>query len=154
MGVDSDTVSVDSPPAREPPRISAESRRPQKPSASESVTPSVALVDGSERVAKAFREKRSGVMAEGQARVQRLLPDDLEGLRHQKMILRLSNGMTVLVAHNIDIAPRVPLSEGDTISYRGQYEWNEKGGLIHWTHHDPRGRHPAGWIEHNGKTYK
>jgi hypothetical protein len=113
-----------------------------------------AAVDGSLRIAKAFRDKSSGVSSEGTATVERLLTDDNESPRHQRMILRLSNGMTVLVAHNIDIAPRVPVSEGDTITYRGQYEWNEKGGVIHWTHRDPRGRHPAGWISYRGQIYK
>jgi hypothetical protein len=32
--------------------------------------------------------------------------------------------------------------------------WNEKGGVVHWTHRDPGGRHMAGWLAHNGKTYQ
>jgi len=60
-----------------------------------------------------------------------------------------------LLAHNIDVAPRIDgLAPGDRVRFKGEYIWNEKGGVIHWTHHDPQGRHVAGWIVHNGKTYQ
>ena len=36
------------------------------------------------------------------------------------------------------------------VALRGQHEWNEKGGVLRWTHHDPEGRHPGGWIESGG----
>ncbi len=85
----------------------------------------------------------------------RLLSDDLSGRRHQRFIVRLASGQTVLVAHNIDIAPRIKgLKEGDSVRFKGEYVWNEEGGVIHWTHHDPDGRHVTGWVKHNGKTFK
>jgi hypothetical protein len=87
--------------------------------------------------------------------VSRVLPDDLNGRRHQRFVLRLASGRTLLVAHNIDIAPRIQgLMEGDSVRFKGEYVWNEEGGVIHWTHHDPQGRHVAGWVKHNGKTFK
>ena len=43
---------------------------------------------------------------------------------------------------------------GDTVAFHGVYEWNAQGGVIHWTHHDPVGRHVAGWLKHNGQTYQ
>ena len=83
------------------------------------------------------------------------MKDDNEGSRHQKFILELSTGQTVLVAHNIDLARRVEnLAQGDKVAFYGEYVWNEKGGVIHWTHHDPRGRHVGGWLKHNGITYQ
>ncbi len=91
----------------------------------------------------------------GSGTVVRILPDDTEGDRHQRFILRLASGQTLLIAHNIDIAPRVtPLSEGDTVEYKGEYASNDKGGVVHWTHHDPSGNHPAGWLKHDGQTFQ
>jgi hypothetical protein len=84
-----------------------------------------------------------------------VLSDDNDGSRHQRFILRLATGESLLVAHNIDLAPRVTgLQVGDTVSFNGEYEWNERGGVIHWTHHDPRGSHVGGWVEHNGRRYE
>lgn len=109
--------------------------------------------DDADVIAQAYRAKRSSVMVEVGGVVTKSLPDDNEGSRHQRFIVRLSNGLTVLIAHNIDLAPYVPLEEGDTVYIKGEYEWNDQGGVIHWTHHDPGKRHPDGWIEHNGERY-
>lgn len=88
------------------------------------------------------------------APVVRLLPDDTRGLPHQKFILQLSNGTTVLVAHDTKMAPRVPLQVGDRPILHGEYIWNPKGGLIHWTHHTDTPRHEGGWIMLNGQKYE
>nr|MEE4269589.1 DUF3465 domain-containing protein [Candidatus Krumholzibacteria bacterium] len=103
---------------------------------------------------EAARAQRSEVMLTARGRVQRTLADDNEGSRHQRFILESPSGHTVLVAHNIDLAPRVPLGQGDQVEIRGQYEWNERGGVLHWTHHDPAGRHAEGWIRHEGQIYE
>jgi len=93
-------------------------------------------------------------MVSAAGNVSRLLSDDREGSRHQRFIVGFPSGRTVLVAHNIDLAARVrSLEVGDAVRLRGQYEWNEKGGVIHWTHRDPDGSHEAGWIEHDGERY-
>ena len=93
-------------------------------------------------------------MVEAVGAVSRLLPDDRDGSRHQRFLLRLEGGQTLLVAHNIDLAPRVPLEPGDAVRFRGQYEWNDRGGVVHWTHHDPDGRRAGGWLEHDGRRYR
>lgn len=86
--------------------------------------------------------------------VVKLLRDDLEGSRHQRFLVTAPGVDTILIAHNIDLAERVPLSEGDDVRIRGRFEWNNKGGVIHWTHHDPKGRREGGWIEYRGEVYK
>lgn len=106
-------------------------------------------------LAHAFDHRLSNVQVQGRGSVAKILPDDREGSRHQRFILRLASGQTVLVAHNIDLANRVrSLAVGDDVEFNGEYEWNAKGGVLHWTHHDPAGRHEDGWLRHGGKTYR
>lgn len=101
-----------------------------------------------------FRDQRSGVVVEGSGHVTTLLPDDIRGSRHQRFILRLDSGRTLLVSHNIDLAPRLEaLSRGDRVAFRGRYEWNERGGVVHWTHRAKYGR-GGGWLDHRGRTYR
>lgn len=97
----------------------------------------------------------SGSQISGVGRVLQLLPDDQEGKRHQRFILALPSGQTLLVAHNIDLAPRLASAKvGDTVEFSGVYEWNAKGGVVHWTHRDPAGRHGGGWLRHAGRVYQ
>ena len=112
--------------------------------------PSTHAVD----VETAHQQRLSGITVEVSGRVERLLPDDREGSHHQRFILRLSSGHTVLIAHNIDLAPRVPISPGDAVTVHGEYEYNEKGGIIHWTHRDPEGNRLGGWIRFHDREYR
>lgn len=87
--------------------------------------------------------------------VVKLLPDDLKGSRHQKFILKIFPNLTILISHNIDLAPKIKtLKKGDQISFAGEYEYNNRGGVVHWTHHDPGKRRQNSWLKHNSKTYK
>ena len=91
----------------------------------------------------------------GSGTVIRIFPDDVSGGRHQRFLLRLPSGATLLVAHDIDTPPLgEPLHEGDIVEYQGEFAWNPKGGVVHWTHHDPAGHHPAGWLRHDGRTFQ
>lgn len=103
----------------------------------------------------AFQRKLEDVFIEGQGRVVRLLRDDNKGSRHQRFILRVASGLTILVAHNIDLAPRInTIKRGDTVQFRGEYVYNDKGGILHWTHHDPQQAIVGGWLKHGNKTYQ
>jgi hypothetical protein len=103
----------------------------------------------------AFENHSNGVEVQGEGTVAAILPDDIEGSRHQRFLVRVDSGPTVLISHNIDLAPRVlSLRQGDPISFSGEYAWNPKGGLVHWTHRDPSGHHNAGWLKHNGEIFQ
>ncbi len=101
-----------------------------------------------------YANRQSGIWTSIQGNVKRTLADDNEGSRHQRFIVQDSDGNTILIAHNIDLAPRVPLAAGDSVALYGRYEWNDKGGVLHWTHLDPTGQEPGGWIEYRGKRYR
>lgn len=106
-------------------------------------------------IESAYANRLGNQQVEGQGTVVKTMADDANGSRHQRFIVRLDSGRTLLVAHNIDLAPRIDaLRAGDTVAFSGEYEWNPKGGVIHWTHHDPQGRHTGGWIRHDGRTYE
>ncbi|HEY0891935.1 MAG TPA: DUF3465 domain-containing protein, partial [Cellvibrio sp.] len=103
---------------------------------------------------QAFAQKQSHVWIEGSGTVKKLLADDTQGARHQRFLVSISPEQTLLFAHNIDLAPRVAeLQVGDQISFKGEYIYNPKGGIMHWTHHDPQGRQ-HGWITHHNHTYE
>lgn len=122
---------------------------------SETTQASVEHSTYSNAIQAAFNEQKSGIQVQGEGVVLKLLADDNDGKRHQRFILTLPSGQTLLIAHNIDLAPRIAtLKAGDLVAFNGVYEWNAKGGVIHWTHHDPARRHQAGWLKHSGQTYQ
>lgn len=115
----------------------------------------VAQRDDSELIRRAFENRQSDVQVQASGTIERVLTDDQDGSRHQRFIVKLPHGQTVLIAHNIDLAPRVaPLAVGDRVEFFGEYEWNDQGGVIHWTHHDPAGKHVAGWVKRGGQTFQ
>lgn len=59
---------------------------------------------------------------------------------------------TLRVEDNVDITGPIPLQRGDVVSLLGQLECDDN--VIHWTHHDPRGRHQSGYIKVNGRLYE
>ncbi len=104
---------------------------------------------------QAISNRLSDVQVEGSGRVVKVLPDDTQGSQHQRLLVKLDSGHVVLIAHNIDLAPRIDqISVGDKLSFFGEFEWNDKGGVVHWTHHDPQGRHPDGWLDYEGQKYQ
>jgi hypothetical protein len=109
---------------------------------------------GIDQLMEAFKTRKSKLWLEVSGVVSKTLRDDTQGDQHQKFVLRLVNGHTVLVAHNFDLAPRVPLSKGDRVNIRGRYEWSKQGGVLHWTHRDPRNHIQGGWIQYEGKKYR
>jgi len=111
--------------------------------------------NGVDNIKAAHEQRQSNVQVQGSGRVKAILRDDNDGSRHQKFILVLKNGLSILVAHNIDLAPKIPnLKKGDVVEFYGEYEYNPKGGVLHWTHRDPQSRHESGWLKHDGQIYQ
>jgi len=105
-------------------------------------------------VQSAYANHQSDIQVQQQGEVIKVLADDLKGSRHQKFILKIDQ-LSILIAHNIDLAPKIEgLRAGDTVEFYGEYEWNKKCGVVHWTHKDPSGRHIDGWLKHKGRTYQ
>lgn len=148
----SSLISSISPNPQQPP--SAQTSSAQTPPAQ---TPSAQASSAAsdQAIATTFQAQQSGLQIGGEGVVDRVLADDNNGSRHQRFVLRLASGQTLLIAHNIDLAPRIAaLHNGDRVVFYGQYEWNAEGGVIHWTHRDPQGQHAAGWLQHNGVVYQ
>jgi Protein of unknown function (DUF3465) len=103
---------------------------------------------------KAFDNQQSNIQVKQTGRIAKVFRDDDHGLKHQRFLVQLDSGQKILIAHNIDLAAKVEgLKEGGVISFSGEYEWNNKGGVVHWTHRDPRGHHPNGWLLYNNRRY-
>ena len=106
-------------------------------------------------LAAAYRNHQNRVEVCGRGVVAKVLRDDTQGIRHQRFVVRLPPGQTVLIAYNFDLAPRIDgLRPGASIEFVGEYEWNGQGGVVHWTHRDPGGRHSPGWIRYEGRQYQ
>lgn len=100
------------------------------------------------------RHRRSFVVLTGT--VTDLLPDDVRPPRHQHFVVRYTGASgrinRVKVAHNTDLAPRVPVRPNDPVTIKGEFIDETPMDVIHYTHYDPRGGE-GGYIRHAGKVY-
>ncbi|MBK8814795.1 MAG: DUF3465 domain-containing protein [Methylococcaceae bacterium] len=107
-----------------------------------------------ESIHHAYENQLSNLQVKQSGRIIKILRDDDHGPRHQRFIIQLDSGQKLLIAHNIDLAPKVEnLKEGEFILFYGEYEWNNKGGVVHWTHRDSKGLHPNGWLLYGNRKY-
>lgn len=111
------------------------------------------ISNDSKIVAAVTNRRRVDFVEGGGMVVVKLLPDDRNGLEHQKWVVRLSNGETMQAVYNLDMCEYVPLKVGDVVSMGGQFIWTNQGALLHWLHYDPRQNRPDGYVEVNGKVY-
>jgi hypothetical protein len=115
-----------------------------------------AAASGNAAVERAYAEHQSSVEVTADGVVTRLLADESgPSGTHQRFIIRLAGAsQTVLVENNVTIGQRAPVAVGDAVMVHGEYVWNDQGGLIHFTHHDPAPSHEGGWIEVHGSRYQ
>ena len=97
--------------------------------------------------------RRVNYVEGGSMTVTRVLPDDDDGRKHQKWMVRLSNGKTLQAVYNSDMCPEVPIKVGDVIAMGGMFLWTNSGPMLHWLHHDPRANRPDGYVYVNGNYY-
>jgi hypothetical protein len=78
-----------------------------------------------------------------------------QGVHEQFIVAVRANSaeQDVLVADNISIGRAAPVRKGDDVTVRGELAIDPSGPVIHWTHHDPRGRHQSGYVRLNGILY-
>ena len=141
----STTRSPERSPARSPARSSTR------------VSPRVSTRSSASVIPELFRNQQSDTIVECSGEVVHILPDDNHDLdgsgRHQQFLVDVGEDVTIKIAHNLKFG-RAPVEKGDHVTFKGEYEYNDRGGCIHWTHHDPAGRHEDGWLEHNGTRYE
>jgi hypothetical protein len=101
------------------------------------------------RVVMKSNANRPQVMVTGV--VSQILPEDHDGLPHQKYTLTVGGQIKLLIVSNLDFG-RVPLQVGQTQTVCGEYK-KVGQGMIHWTHFDPHGGHPDGFTILGGKLY-
>lgn len=75
---------------------------------------------------------------------------------HEGFLMRVQAtcDLIVRVEANVDLAGRFPIARGALVQVKGEYEYYPRGGVIHWTHHDPRFHHEAGYVEVGGGIYQ
>ncbi|MEM8710822.1 MAG: DUF3465 domain-containing protein [Planctomycetota bacterium] len=111
--------------------------------------------DDTALIKKLFQTKQSDTQVEAEGEIVFIFPEDMGERKHQRFLVELSNDITLKIAHNIDLAPEAPIRKGDTIRFYGEYEYNDKGGVVHWTHRTKgTNPHPHGWLLHKGKKYE
>ncbi|MBV9719028.1 MAG: DUF3465 domain-containing protein [Candidatus Eremiobacteraeota bacterium] len=105
---------------------------------------------------QAYNSQRSHVEVIADGKVTRIMgvqPGRVSP--HEGFLFRLTSGcdIVVRVEANTDFTGPIPLSIGQRVLVKGEYEFYPLGGVIHWTHRDPRGRHENGYIAAGGQTY-
>jgi len=110
----------------------------------------------SKNIYQVIQHKQSGAQVGGSGTVVHILSDDNKGSRHQRFILKIDRGNTLLFAHNIDLAEKLQgLKKGDKVAFCGEYQSNQRGGVVHWTHRAPStSHHFSGWLKWQGKIYQ
>ena len=106
---------------------------------------------------RAIAQGRTGAEVIVEGNVLRVLStSDSESGAHERFVVAVKSGgdeQDILIADNISIARAAPVRAGDDVTVKGELAVDPTGPVIHWTHHDPRGRHEAGFIRDHGVIY-
>lgn len=111
-------------------------------------------IHGDIEIREAVSSRQNQFYVEGaELVVTNILPDDTNGLPHQKWEARLSDGRIIMVVYNSNMGDRIPVEIGATFSVGGQFIWTPDGGLVHWVHADPKHKRPDGYVMFDGVVY-
>jgi hypothetical protein len=102
----------------------------------------------------AYHDQRTDFMSEVSGAVVRIVVDEKGDAPHQKFFIRLENGQTVLVVHDLEAGGKIPLAINDRVTVRGEYSWSETGGTLQRTERDLSTQRRHGFVEHEGKRYQ
>ena len=107
----------------------------------------------------AWRSQRSHVEVTASGSVARIFGIHVgPSGAHEGFLLHLAGaegrGLTVRVEDNVDLTGPLDLAEGQSVEVRGEYIFDPRGGIVHYTHRDPRGRHAAGYVRVGDKFYQ
>ncbi|MEO6990055.1 MAG: DUF3465 domain-containing protein [Candidatus Baltobacteraceae bacterium] len=113
---------------------------------------------GNGAVAAAWQAHRSHVEVTASGSVARVLGTRVgPSGAHEGFLLHLrgaeGRGLTIRVEDNVDLTGPIPLRAGDDVEVHGEYIFDPRGGLVHYTHRDPRGHHPSGYVRVGGRLY-
>jgi len=109
------------------------------------------------QICSLYASGRSGVEVIGQGTVLAVIGTHAgPSGEHEGFLVKLERQCDLLlrIEANVGITGSIPLHEGETVTVKGQFEDDPTGGMIHWTHHDPAGRHVAGYVIAGGKIYQ
>ncbi|MEM1114452.1 MAG: DUF3465 domain-containing protein [Pseudomonadota bacterium] len=102
----------------------------------------------------AVENQASNLQVRGAGKIIELLPAD-SGRIHQLFRIETEGGHILLLDHNTELAPALKSPQlGDKVYFFGEFDWTERGGVVHHTYNDSSGEHMSGWVKHMGRTYQ
>jgi len=100
-------------------------------------------------------KKVNKVQVYAKGKIIELLADDLKPpYLHQSYIMEVENGrnpIRLVIVSNLEFE-RIPVTIGDEVAVCGEF-LRVQGGMIHWTHYDPKNKHPHGFTILNSEVY-
>lgn len=107
-----------------------------------------------DRLERIFADGETGVWVSGHGTVSQVPSDETGASPSQRLVVRISDGLSVVVRHELEHSARVPAEKGDTVAFQGRYTWDGRGGLVAYTYAAEDQPGGGGWIELDGQRYE
>jgi len=113
------------------------------------------LLQGAEHIEFLYQQQRGGVLVSSIGRIAKVLDNQQQPHKAQRVLIRLSSGRKLIIQHNIEQAAPLPeLQIGEMLSFRGIYRWNGQGGMIVSTYQQSDAPKRSGWLEYQDIIYQ